>query len=150
MLQCPTVDFTSVDTRNSEREAATFSRMQAIASAYQSSEIYQNMLEETEQSLQRADKPTIPFKNKESPNSAAKLQVLFRYSCCLNSPGNVPPNFNSLCILEAFWNVFTHVDSYIVMVGCLLSAAFTLTLNSPFTPAKTCVERPSSDKIIQT
>lgn len=67
-----------MDTRNSEREAATFSRMQEIASAYQSSEIYQNMLEETEQSLQRADKPTIPFKNKESPNGAAKLQVLFR------------------------------------------------------------------------
>ncbi|TNM99532.1 hypothetical protein fugu_012565 [Takifugu bimaculatus] len=37
------VDFTSVDTRNSEREAATFSRMQEIASAYQSSEIYQNI-----------------------------------------------------------------------------------------------------------
>ncbi|TWW78332.1 ATP-binding cassette sub-family G member 5 [Takifugu flavidus] len=72
------VDFTSVDTRNSEREAATFSRMQEIASAYQSSEIYQNMLKETERSLQRADKPTIPFKNKESPNGAAKLHVLFR------------------------------------------------------------------------
>lgn len=83
------VDFTSVDTRNSEREASTFSRMQEIASSYQSSEIYQNMLEKTEQSLQRSDKPPIPFKNKESPSGAAKLHVLFRYNswwrrCLLN------------------------------------------------------------------
>lgn len=74
-----------MDTRNSEREAATFSRMQEITAAYQSSEIYHSMLEKTEQSLQRADKPTIPFKNKESPSGAAKLQVLFRYRCCSNS-----------------------------------------------------------------
>lgn len=78
MLQRPTVDYTSVDTRSSEREAATFGRMQAIASSYQSSEIYQNMLAKTKRSRQRADKPAIPFKNKESPSGAAKLQVLFR------------------------------------------------------------------------
>ncbi|KAK5882683.1 hypothetical protein CesoFtcFv8_021243 [Champsocephalus esox] len=45
------VDFTSVDTRSSEREAATFSRMHEITSSYQS---------------------------KESPSGAAKLAVLFR------------------------------------------------------------------------
>ncbi|XP_038156078.1 ATP-binding cassette sub-family G member 5 [Cyprinodon tularosa] len=72
------VDFTSVDTRSSEREAATFNRMHEITSAYQRSAIYQNMLEEMEQSLQISDKPAIPFKNKESPNGAAKLGVLVR------------------------------------------------------------------------
>ncbi|XP_031164792.1 ATP-binding cassette sub-family G member 5 [Sander lucioperca] len=72
------VDFTSVDTRSSEREAATFSRMQEITSAYQKSAIYQSMLEKVEESLQRADKPAIPFKSKESPSGATKLEVLLR------------------------------------------------------------------------
>ncbi|KAA8583591.1 hypothetical protein FQN60_014799 [Etheostoma spectabile] len=72
------VDFTSVDTRSSEREAATFSRMHEITSAYQKSAIYQSMLEKVEQSLQRADKPAIPFKSKESPSGATKLEVLLR------------------------------------------------------------------------
>lgn len=67
-----------MDTRSSEREAATFSRMQAIASSYQRSDIYQNMLAKAKQSHQRAHKPAIPLKNKESPSGAAKLQVLFR------------------------------------------------------------------------
>lgn len=75
-----------MDTHNSEREAATFSRMQAIASSYQRSDIYQNMLAKAKRSRQQADKPAIPFKNKESPSGAAKLQVLFRYRCCLKSP----------------------------------------------------------------
>uniref|UniRef100_A0A672JNZ5 ATP-binding cassette sub-family G member 5 n=2 Tax=Salarias fasciatus TaxID=181472 RepID=A0A672JNZ5_SALFA len=72
------VDFTSVDTRNSEREAATFSRMHEITSSYQRSAIYQGMLRRTEQSLQRPDKPEVPFKSKESPSGAAKLGVLLR------------------------------------------------------------------------
>uniref|UniRef100_A0A8C6KF27 ATP-binding cassette sub-family G member 5 n=1 Tax=Nothobranchius furzeri TaxID=105023 RepID=A0A8C6KF27_NOTFU len=72
------VDFTSVDTRSSEREAATFSRMHEITSSYQRSDIYQNMLDLMKQSLQASDKPAIPFKSKESPNGAAKLEVLFR------------------------------------------------------------------------
>uniref|UniRef100_A0A3Q0RQX4 ATP-binding cassette sub-family G member 5 n=1 Tax=Amphilophus citrinellus TaxID=61819 RepID=A0A3Q0RQX4_AMPCI len=72
------VDFTSVDTRSSEREAATFTRMHEITSAYQRSAIYQSMLEKMEQSLQRSDKPPIPFKSKESPSGAAKLGVLLR------------------------------------------------------------------------
>ncbi|XP_047206638.1 ATP-binding cassette sub-family G member 5 [Girardinichthys multiradiatus] len=72
------VDFTSVDTRSSEREAATFSRMHEITSSYQRSDIYQNMLDKMEQSLQISDKPAIPFKNKESPNGAAKLGFLVR------------------------------------------------------------------------
>uniref|UniRef100_A0A8C1VXH3 ATP-binding cassette, sub-family G (WHITE), member 5 n=1 Tax=Cyprinus carpio TaxID=7962 RepID=A0A8C1VXH3_CYPCA len=38
------VDLTSVDTRCSEREAATYSRMHDITSPYQSSEIYKSML----------------------------------------------------------------------------------------------------------
>ena len=73
-----TVDFTSVDTRSSEREAATFSRMHEITSSYQRSPIYQCMLGKLEQSLQRVDKPAIPYKSKESPSGAAKLAVLFR------------------------------------------------------------------------
>ncbi|CAN9499624.1 unnamed protein product [Ophioblennius macclurei] len=72
------VDFTSVDTRNSEREAATFSRMHEITSSYQGSDIYQEMLGKTDQSLQRPDKPEVPFKSTESPSGAAKLGVLFR------------------------------------------------------------------------
>ncbi|XP_056148263.1 ATP-binding cassette sub-family G member 5 [Lampris incognitus] len=72
------VDFTSVDTRNSEREAATFSRMHDITSSYQASAIYQNMLGKMKQSLRRANKPAIPFKSKESPGGAAKLGVLLR------------------------------------------------------------------------
>uniref|UniRef100_A0AAQ5ZFR3 ATP-binding cassette sub-family G member 5 n=2 Tax=Amphiprion TaxID=80969 RepID=A0AAQ5ZFR3_AMPOC len=72
------VDFTSVDTRNSEREAATFNRMHEITLSYQRSGIYQSMLGKTEQSLQRSDKPVIPFKSKESPSGAAKLEVLVR------------------------------------------------------------------------
>ncbi|XP_029306159.1 ATP-binding cassette sub-family G member 5 [Cottoperca gobio] len=72
------VDFTSVDTRSSEREAATFSRMHEITSTYQRSAIYQGMLGKLEHSLQRTDKPAIPFKSKESPSGAAKLEVLLR------------------------------------------------------------------------
>ncbi|KAK2896608.1 hypothetical protein QQF64_005877 [Cirrhinus molitorella] len=72
------VDLTSVDTRSSEREAATYSRMHEITSGYQDSEIYKNMLERIEQSCQRADKPMIPFKSKESPNCMSKLNVLLR------------------------------------------------------------------------
>ncbi|KAM4729551.1 ATP-binding cassette sub-family G member 5 [Anableps anableps] len=72
------VDFTSVDTRCSEREATTFSRMHEITSSYQRSAIYQRMLDKMEQTLQISDKPAIPFKNKESPNCAAKLGVLVR------------------------------------------------------------------------
>uniref|UniRef100_A0AAQ5ZW77 ABC transporter domain-containing protein n=1 Tax=Amphiprion ocellaris TaxID=80972 RepID=A0AAQ5ZW77_AMPOC len=77
LLQDP-IDFTSVDTRNSEREAATFNRMHEITLSYQRSGIYQSMLGKTEQSLQRSDKPVIPFKSKESPSGAAKLEVLVR------------------------------------------------------------------------
>lgn len=72
------MDFTSVDTRSSEREASTFSRMHDITSRYQRSAVYQSMLGKMEQSLQRADKPAIPFKSKESPSCAAKLEVLLR------------------------------------------------------------------------
>lgn len=72
------VDFTSVDTRNSEREAATFNRMHEITSSYQKSDIYQSMLGKMEQSVQRTDKPAIPFKSKESPSGLAKLEVLLR------------------------------------------------------------------------
>ncbi|XP_040034662.2 ATP-binding cassette sub-family G member 5 [Gasterosteus aculeatus] len=72
------VDFTSVDTRSSEREAATFSRMHEITASYQKSAIYDSMLGKVERSLQRADKPAIPFKSKESPSGATKLEVLLR------------------------------------------------------------------------
>ncbi|KAI7805326.1 ATP-binding cassette sub-family G member 5 isoform X1 [Triplophysa rosa] len=72
------VDLTSVDTRCSEREAATYSRMHDTTSAYCSSDIYKNMLERIEQSCQRPDKPMIPFKSKESPNCMSKLNVLLR------------------------------------------------------------------------
>ncbi|XP_062320209.1 ATP-binding cassette sub-family G member 5 [Osmerus eperlanus] len=72
------VDLTSVDTRNSEREAATYSRMHNITSFYQSSEIYQSMLRQIEQSSQRTDKPGIPFKSTESPSGFTKLAVLLR------------------------------------------------------------------------
>lgn len=72
------VDFTSVDTRNSEREAATLNRMHEITSFYQNSDIYLSMLGKIEQSLQKSNKPAIPFKSKESPNGAAKLEVLLR------------------------------------------------------------------------
>ncbi|KAM4591647.1 ATP-binding cassette sub-family G member 5 [Odontesthes bonariensis] len=72
------VDFTSVDTRSSEREAATFSRMHEITTSFQRSVIYQNMLDKMQQSLQQSDKPAIPFKSKESPNCATKLEVLFK------------------------------------------------------------------------
>ncbi|XP_048858710.1 ATP-binding cassette sub-family G member 5 isoform X1 [Brienomyrus brachyistius] len=72
------VDLTSVDTRCSEREASTYSRMHDIASTYQSSSIYQRMVGCMQQSCQVADKPSIPFKSKQSPSGLAKLAVLFR------------------------------------------------------------------------
>ncbi|CAG6016626.1 unnamed protein product [Menidia menidia] len=72
------VDFTSVDTRSSEREAATFNRMHEITTSYQRSAIYQSMLDKMQQRLQLLEKPAIPFKSKDSPNGAAKLEVLFR------------------------------------------------------------------------
>ncbi|KAG7512680.1 ATP-binding cassette sub-family G member 5 [Solea senegalensis] len=72
------VDFTSVDTRSSEREAATFNRMHEITSSYQGSAIYHSMLGKIVQSLQQEDKPAIPFKSKESPSGSAKLEVLLR------------------------------------------------------------------------
>lgn len=72
------VDFTSVDTRSSEREAATLTRMHEITSSYQKSGIYLRMLEKIEQSLQQAIKPPIPFKSIESPSVAAKIEVLLR------------------------------------------------------------------------
>uniref|UniRef100_A0A671LKS3 ABC transporter domain-containing protein n=1 Tax=Sinocyclocheilus anshuiensis TaxID=1608454 RepID=A0A671LKS3_9TELE len=71
-------DLTSVDTRCSEREAATYSHMHDITSAYQNSEIYKSMLGRIGQSCQRADKPMIPFKSKESPNCMSKLNILLR------------------------------------------------------------------------
>uniref|UniRef100_A0A8C6SMY2 ATP-binding cassette, sub-family G (WHITE), member 5 n=1 Tax=Neogobius melanostomus TaxID=47308 RepID=A0A8C6SMY2_9GOBI len=77
LLQDP-MDFTSVDTRNSEREAATFNRMHEIASSYQTSDIYTRMLAKIDQSLQQPVKPPIPFKSKESPGVAAKIEVLLR------------------------------------------------------------------------
>ncbi|XP_030234210.1 ATP-binding cassette sub-family G member 5 [Gadus morhua] len=72
------VDFTSVDTRSVEREAATFSRMHNITSSYQGSAIYQSMLGKMEQSLRVSNKAAIPFKSKESPSSLVKMGVLFR------------------------------------------------------------------------
>ncbi|KAM6916099.1 ATP-binding cassette sub-family G member 5 [Xenentodon cancila] len=72
------VDYTSVDTRSSEREAATFTRMQEITSSYQRSAIYQSMLDQMEQSVQQSHKPVIPYKSTNSPNGAVKLGVLFR------------------------------------------------------------------------
>nr|XP_055026795.1 ATP-binding cassette sub-family G member 5 [Misgurnus anguillicaudatus] len=72
------VDMTSVDTRCSEREAVTYSRMHDITSAFCSSDIYKDMLERIEHSCQRPDKPMIPFKSKESPNCLSKLTVLLR------------------------------------------------------------------------
>uniref|UniRef100_A0A673WEW5 ATP-binding cassette, sub-family G (WHITE), member 5 n=1 Tax=Salmo trutta TaxID=8032 RepID=A0A673WEW5_SALTR len=77
LLQDP-MDLTSVDTRCSEREATTYSRMHEITSSYQDSEINQSMLRQIEQSCQRTDKPSIPFKSKESPSGLAKLAVLLR------------------------------------------------------------------------
>ncbi|KAJ3610653.1 hypothetical protein NHX12_022745 [Muraenolepis orangiensis] len=72
------VDFTSVDTRTSEREAATFSRMHDITSSYRASDIYQSMLTKMELSLHSSNKVAIPFKSKESPSGLVKLGVLFR------------------------------------------------------------------------
>ncbi|XP_051945909.1 ATP-binding cassette sub-family G member 5 [Xyrauchen texanus] len=72
------VDLTSVDTRCSERETATYSRMHDITSAYRNSEIYKSMLGWIEQSCHRPEKPMIPFKSKESPNCLSKLNVLLR------------------------------------------------------------------------
>lgn len=88
-----------MDTRSSEREAATFSRMRAIASSYQNSQMCHSMLAKAKQSRQRADKPAIPFKNKESPSGAAKLQVLFRYTC-QRSPREAHLNLNLLTFLQ--------------------------------------------------
>uniref|UniRef100_A0A8C1LY30 ATP-binding cassette, sub-family G (WHITE), member 5 n=1 Tax=Cyprinus carpio TaxID=7962 RepID=A0A8C1LY30_CYPCA len=68
------VELTSVDRRCSEREAATYSRMHDITSAYQSSEIYKSMLGKIGQSCQRADKPMIPFRTHSLPN-----ETLFMY-----------------------------------------------------------------------
>lgn len=92
LVSCFAVDFTSVDTRNSERETATFNRMHEITSAYQRSSIYQSMLEKVEQNLQQTDKPAIPFKSKESPNGAAKLEVLLRSA----------PSSSSSCELKLY------------------------------------------------
>jgi hypothetical protein len=80
-----TVDFTSVDTRSVEREAATFSRMHNITSSYQGSAIYQSMLGKMEQSLRVSNKAAIPFKSKESPSSLVKMGVLFRSVHCSSS-----------------------------------------------------------------
>ncbi|KAJ8359683.1 hypothetical protein SKAU_G00162080 [Synaphobranchus kaupii] len=72
------VDLTSVDTRCSERESATYSRMQDITLAYHSSGIYRRMLDRIEETCQLTDKPCIPFKSKESPSGLSKLGVLLR------------------------------------------------------------------------
>uniref|UniRef100_A0A8C1T9X2 ATP-binding cassette, sub-family G (WHITE), member 5 n=1 Tax=Cyprinus carpio TaxID=7962 RepID=A0A8C1T9X2_CYPCA len=56
----------------------THLRMHDITSAYQNSEVYKSMLGRIEQSCQRADKPMIPFKSKESPSCMSKLNVLLR------------------------------------------------------------------------
>lgn len=100
-MRSPAVDFTSVDTRSSEREAATFNRMHEITSSYQKSAIYQGMLEKIEQSLQQTNKPPIPFKSKESPSGAAKLEVLLRWNL----------SFSNLLVIE--WN---HIDTRLIAV----------------------------------
>uniref|UniRef100_A0A8C1T7W2 ATP-binding cassette, sub-family G (WHITE), member 5 n=1 Tax=Cyprinus carpio TaxID=7962 RepID=A0A8C1T7W2_CYPCA len=60
------------------RVKGTHLRMHDITSAYQNSEVYKSMLGRIEQSCQRADKPMIPFKSKESPSCMSKLNVLLR------------------------------------------------------------------------
>ncbi|KAG7283192.1 hypothetical protein CRUP_000554 [Coryphaenoides rupestris] len=62
-------DLTSVDTRSSEREAATFSRMHDITSSYQGSAIHQSMLGKMQQSLQRSNKAAIPLRAKSLPTA---------------------------------------------------------------------------------
>lgn len=108
--QCRTVDFTSVDTRSSEREAATFSRMHEITAFYQRSAIYQNMLDKVEQSLQRADKPAIPFKSKDSPSGAAKLEVLLRsvFSCEGNDYGDDKTRIATFILYFSLLCVYLH------------------------------------------
>uniref|UniRef100_A0A8C1T9R4 ATP-binding cassette, sub-family G (WHITE), member 5 n=1 Tax=Cyprinus carpio TaxID=7962 RepID=A0A8C1T9R4_CYPCA len=68
---------TSASENLSAREG-THLRMHDITSAYQNSEVYKSMLGRIEQSCQRADKPMIPFKSKESPSCMSKLNVLLR------------------------------------------------------------------------
>ncbi|XP_030627112.1 ATP-binding cassette sub-family G member 5 [Chanos chanos] len=72
------VDLTSVDTRNSEREVATYNRMHSITSAYQNSDIYEGMLGKIQKCCQPQEKPSIPFKSRTSPTCASKLWVLLR------------------------------------------------------------------------
>ncbi|XP_057705111.1 ATP-binding cassette sub-family G member 5 isoform X1 [Corythoichthys intestinalis] len=72
------VDFTSVDTRSSDREAATFTRMHEITCSYRASAIFNRMLARMQESLNVQNKAAIPFKSKESPGGVAKLAVLFR------------------------------------------------------------------------
>ncbi|XP_077351108.1 ATP-binding cassette sub-family G member 5 isoform X3 [Festucalex cinctus] len=72
------VDLTSVDTRSSEREGATFGRMHDMTRAYQKSAIFRRMLAGTQRSLRAPQKAAVPFKSKESPAGADKLAVLLR------------------------------------------------------------------------
>lgn len=72
------VDLTSVDTQNKEREIETYKRVQMIESAYKESAMCRKTLEDIERTKHLKTLPVIPFKTKDSPGPLSKLCALLR------------------------------------------------------------------------
>ncbi|XP_020856968.1 ATP-binding cassette sub-family G member 5 [Phascolarctos cinereus] len=72
------MDLTSVDTQSKEREIETYKRVQLIGSAYKTSVIYQQTLENIKRVKHLQTLPPVPFKTKDSPGTLTKLGILLR------------------------------------------------------------------------
>ncbi|XP_051831147.1 ATP-binding cassette sub-family G member 5 [Antechinus flavipes] len=72
------MDLTSVDTQSKEREIETYKRVQLIESAYKTSVIYQQTLENIKKVKHLKTLPPVPFKTKNSPGTLTKLGILLR------------------------------------------------------------------------
>ncbi|KAM6221145.1 ATP-binding cassette sub-family G member 5 [Rhynchocyon petersi] len=72
------MDLTSVDTQSKERELETQRRVHRIESAYKTSAIYHQTLENIKRTKLLKTLPMVPFKTKNSPGTLFKLSVLLR------------------------------------------------------------------------
>ncbi|XP_036606235.1 ATP-binding cassette sub-family G member 5 [Trichosurus vulpecula] len=72
------MDLTSIDTQNKECEIETYRRVQLIGSAYKTSAIYQQTLENIKKVRHMQALPPVPFKTKDSPGTLTKLGILLR------------------------------------------------------------------------
>ncbi|XP_072491849.1 ATP-binding cassette sub-family G member 5 [Notamacropus eugenii] len=72
------MDLTSIDTQSKERELETYKRVQLIGSAYKTSVIYQQTLENIKRVKHMQALPPVPFKTTDSPGALTKMGIILR------------------------------------------------------------------------